>query len=278
MSIHDSRTPRRVFLTGASRGIGLHLATELSKRGYQVWGTARNISRLPVLPGFHPVELDLSDDASMHQAFAAASAEARGGFDVLVNNAGDGIFGPFEALADDPSYRAQFQVHLFGPSELMRLALPYMRGRHSGSIVNISSLAVDFPLPFMSAYSAAKAALSALSEAMRLELASSGVHVVDVRLGDIATQMLALTPRLQKEVNRSYEPAMANTWKSMEKEMARTVTPQQAAQVLARVIGMRRPPPVIRYGNFFQARLAVLAAKLLPRRVLHAVERKMYGI
>ncbi len=251
---------------------------ELSKRGYQVWGTARNVSRLPTLPGFHPVELDLSDNASMHREFAAAAVEAGGGFDVLVNNAGDGIFGSFEALADDPSYRAQFQVHFFGPSELMRLALPYMRSRRSGSIVNISSLAVDFPLPFMSVYSAAKGALSALSEALRLELAGHGVHIVDVRLGDIATEMLALTPRPQKEVNRSYEPAMANTWKSMEKEMARTVTPQQAARVLARVVDARRPPPVVRYGNFFQARLAVLAARLLPRRVIHAVERKMYGI
>ncbi len=251
---------------------------ELSKRGYQVWGTARDISRLPALSGFHHVELDLSDDVSMRHRFAAAAAEAGGGFDVLINNAGDGVFGSFEALADDPSYRAQFQVHLFGPSELMRLVLPYMRGQRSGSILNISSLAVDFPLPFMSAYSAAKGALSALSEAMRLELAGHGVHVVDVRLGDIATEMLALTPRPQKEVNRNYEPAMANTWKAMEKEMAHTVTPQQAARMLARVVAMRRPPPVVRYGNFFQARLAVLAAKLLPRRAIHAVERKMYGI
>jgi len=278
VSTRGSRAPRRVFLTGASRGIGLHLAIELSKQGYQVWGTARNTARLPTLAGFHPVELNLSDDASLHRSFSAAAVEAGGGFDVLVNNAGDGIFGSFEALADDPSYRAQFQVHFFGPSELMRLALPYMRGQRSGSIVNISSLAVDFPIPFMSAYSAAKGALSALSEAMRLELAGHGVHVVDVRLGDIATEMLALTPRPQKEVNQSYEPAMANIWKSMEKQMAHTVTPQQAARVLARVIAKRRPPPVVRYGDFFQARLAVLAAKLLPRRIIHAFERKMYGI
>lgn len=251
---------------------------ELSNRGYQVWGTARSLSRLPVLPGFHPVELDISDDVSIHREFALAAAEAGGGFDVLVNNAGHDVFGPFEALADDPSFRAQFQVHLFGPSELMRLALPYMRSRRSGSIVNISSLAVDFPIPFKSAYSAAKGALSALSEATRLELTGSGVYVVDVRFGDIATEMLALTPRLQREVNRSYEPAMANTWKLMEKDMTRTVTPQQAARVLMRVVDARRPPSVIRYGNFFQARLAVLGARLLPRRVIHAFARKMYGI
>src|SRR3954454_5977435 len=91
---------RKVFLTGASSGIGLATASALTNDHYEVWGTSRDVTRLPVLPHFHPVELDLNDVNSRNRAIEKVRSEA-GFIDVLINNAGDVISGPLEALVSD---------------------------------------------------------------------------------------------------------------------------------------------------------------------------------
>ena len=101
---------KHVFLTGASSGIGLAIAKLLVAQGHEVWGTSRNLERLPKLPQFHPVRLDLSDPHSVEKAFNAALADA-GHFDVLINNAGSGHFGPAENLSkkkSQPSFKFLF--------------------------------------------------------------------------------------------------------------------------------------------------------------------------
>src|SRR2546426_6030014 len=94
------RLMKKVFLTGASSGIGLAIAKSLVARGDEVWGTSRDPGRIPTLPRLHPVRLDLSDPVSIDHAFRTALAEA-GHFDVLINNAGCGHFGPAESLSDN---------------------------------------------------------------------------------------------------------------------------------------------------------------------------------
>ena len=84
---------RRVFLTGASSGIGLAIAKLLLEEGHEVWGTSRNLERIPKMPRCHPVRLDLTDRLSVEEAFNAALTEA-GYFDVVINNAGAGHFDP----------------------------------------------------------------------------------------------------------------------------------------------------------------------------------------
>src|SRR5436190_22585533 len=140
---------KRVFLTGASSGIGRAIADALLARGDEVWGTSRNLERLPKVPQFHPVRLDLSDPRSVEEAFNGALADA-GHFDVLINNAGSGHFGPLENLSEKEIV-AQFQVLVFGQLQLMRLALGAMHLRGQGLIINVSSLASRLPVPFMAA-------------------------------------------------------------------------------------------------------------------------------
>ena len=118
---------KKIFLTGASSGIGLAVAQSLIARGDEVWGTSRNLIRLEPLPGIHPVRLDLNDARSIDDAFKCALAEA-GYFDVVINNAGGGHFGPAEHLPVDEIVK-QFQILLFGHLQLMRLALSAMRSR-----------------------------------------------------------------------------------------------------------------------------------------------------
>ena len=149
---------KRVFLTGASAGIGLATARALSAAGCEVWGTARDVGRLPVdLPGFHPVALDLNDPGSLETIFHRARTEAGGRFDAVINNAGGGWFGPGAEIPPD-ELLAQFQALALGPMALIRLALPSLRRSPGGLVVNVTSLAARLPLPFGAAYSAAKAA------------------------------------------------------------------------------------------------------------------------
>ena len=112
---------RRVFLTGASSGIGLAIAKSLVDEGHEVWGTSRNLERIPKMPRLHAIRLDLADRLSIENAFNSALAEA-GYFDVLINNAGAGHFGPAELLPIE-TIASQFQILVFGQIQLMQLAL-----------------------------------------------------------------------------------------------------------------------------------------------------------
>src|SRR5213592_5190782 len=103
---------KRVFITGASSGIGRAIALALLARGDEVWGTSRNLERLPKMPRCHPVRLDLTDRLSVGEAFNSALSEA-GYFDVLINNAGAGHFGPAELLPME-TIDSQFQILVFG--------------------------------------------------------------------------------------------------------------------------------------------------------------------
>src|SRR3982751_2740421 len=116
---------KRAFITGASSGIGLATATLLAARGHEVWGTSRKVSNIPALPNVHPVSLDLRDITSLGEGFATALHEA-GHFDVVINNAGSGHFGPAELLSLE-ELREQFQLVFFAHVRLMQLALADMR-------------------------------------------------------------------------------------------------------------------------------------------------------
>jgi len=102
---------KKVFLTGASSGIGLAIAKLLVAQDHEVWGTSRNLERIPKTPRLRPVCLDLGDPRSVDEAFNAALAEA-GYFDVLINNAGSGHFGPAENLSEK-EVAGQFQILVF---------------------------------------------------------------------------------------------------------------------------------------------------------------------
>src|SRR5439155_214660 len=176
---------KKVFLTGASSGIGLAIAQSLIARGDVVWGTSRNLIRLEQLPRLHPVLLDLSNSRSIEEAFKSAHLGA-GYFDVVINNAGRGHFGPAEHLSEQ-EIQKQFQVLVFSHLQLMRLALAVMRARGQGLIINVTSLASRLPVPFMAAYNAAKAAMAAFTMSIQLELPDVRIQIVDLQPADIST-------------------------------------------------------------------------------------------
>src|SRR5438874_5245024 len=255
---------KRIFLTGASWGIGLATARLLVARGNEVWATSRNPERVPEVLRLHPTRLDLGDPRSVEEAFKVALAVA-GHFDVLINNAGSGHFGSTENLSEQ-EIASQFQILVFGHVQLMQLALRAMQARGEGLIINITSLASRLPVPFMAAYNAAKAAMAAFTMSMQLELPDSRVRIVDLQPGDICTKFNEAVTKNEAS-NPRYEARAAKTWSMVERNMAAAPKPELVARHVLKLIEQANPSPRVTVGDAFQSKIAPLIFRLLPQRI-----------
>jgi NAD(P)-dependent dehydrogenase (short-subunit alcohol dehydrogenase family) len=266
---------KRIFLTGASSGIGLAIAQALLARGDEVWGTSRNLERLPRVPRFHPVCLDLSDPRSLEEAFNAALAEA-GHFDVLINNAGSGHFGPAEFLSRE-KIASQFQILVFAQVRLMQLALRSMQTRGEGLIINVTSLAGRLPVPFMAAYNAAKAAMASFTMSIQLELPDSRVRIVDLQPADISTEFNESVNK-SMETDPRYDAKVSKTWEAAERNMRNAPKPELVARHVLKLIEDADPLPRITVGDAFQTKIAPLLFRFLPQRLRLWGLKRYYGI
>lgn len=265
---------KRVFITGASSGIGLATATLLSGRGHEVWGSARELARIPPLPHLHGVRLELLDAVSLGESFDTALREA-GHFDVVINNAGSGHFAPAEHLSLK-ELLAQFQVLVFAHIELCQLALWAMRNR-GGLIINVTSLAAHLPVPFMGAYNAAKAAMASFTMTLQLELAGSNIRVIDLQPGDIRTDFNDAITRNESGDAR-YVEKLRQAWRKIDRNMKTAPSPELVAQRIAKLIDDPNPSPRVTVGDSFQARIAPLLFRFLPQPMRLWSLRKYYGI
>ncbi len=173
------------LVTGASSGIGEATARRLHGLGYTVYAVARRVERMSDLAalGIRTVQADLTDDASMVALIDKIIADT-GQLDVLVNNAGYGSYGALEEVPLDEA-RRQVEINVFSLARLTQLALPHMRARRSGYVINVSSMGGKFGEPLGSWYHATKYAVEGLSDSLRPELAPFGIHVVVIEPGAI---------------------------------------------------------------------------------------------
>jgi len=265
---------KHIFITGASSGIGLAVAKLLVAEGHEVWGTSRNLERIPKMPRLHAVRLDLADRLSVEEAFNAALTEA-GYFDVLINNAGAGHFDPAEFLPME-TIASQFQILVFGQIQLMQLALHHMQTRGEGLIINVTSLASRLPVPFMGAYNAAKAALASFTMSIQLEFGDSRVHIIDLQPGDISTEFNQSV--VQSAKAERYDSKIAKTWETVERNMKKAPGPDLVARHVLKLVNARRPPPRITVGDVFESKIAPLIFRFLPQRVRLWGLKRYYGI
>jgi NAD(P)-dependent dehydrogenase (short-subunit alcohol dehydrogenase family) len=178
------------FITGCSTGLGRALAEAVLERGENAVITARDPERLADLAKAHPdtaltLALDVTDDEEVTAAVRQAE-DAFGGVDVLVNNAGYGYRAAVEE-GDPADVQRLFATNFFGPVALIKAALPGMRARRSGVIVNISSIGALRCPPGSGYYSASKAALEAMSGSLRKEVEPLGIKVIAVEPGGFRT-------------------------------------------------------------------------------------------
>lgn len=184
MFTQDKKT---ALVTGASSGMGKTIALRLIQDGYQVYAAARSVEKMNDLAqlGARPLRMDISRDEDILAAVDTIVAQT-GGVDVLVNNAGFGLYGPVEEIGIDEA-RYQFEVNVFGAARLTQLLLPAMRARRRGYIINITSIGGKIYTPLGAWYHATKHALEGWSDCLRLEVAEYGIKVVIVEPGLIET-------------------------------------------------------------------------------------------
>src|SRR5438046_937778 len=182
---------RVVLITGASEGIGAASARAFEKRGARLSLVARNSERLAAVGG--PDTLRTAGDITsgeIRRSAVARTIERFGQIDILINNAGMGLYSAaWIAPIDDA--RRLFELNLFAPLELTQLVVPHMRDRKQGAIVNVGSIAGKVTLPWFSLYSASKFALGSLTDGLRMELKPFGIHAMTVCPGYVKTEFQA---------------------------------------------------------------------------------------
>ncbi|MGE8304886.1 MULTISPECIES: SDR family oxidoreductase [Pseudomonas] len=267
-----------VLITGCSSGIGRALADAFRDAGYEVWATARKPEDVAQLAaaGFTARQLDVNDGQALTQLAEELEA-SHGRLDMLINNAGYGAMGPLLDGGVD-AMRQQFETNVFAVVGVTRALFPLLR-RARGLVVNIGSVSGVLVTPFAGAYCASKAAVNALSDALRLELAPFGIRLMEVQPGAIASQFASNAQRQADQVLAADSP----WWPLREYVQARARAsqdrPTPAAVFAQGVLAATRKtavPAVVRLGNGSTA--LPLIARLLPRRLLDWVLRKRFGL
>lgn len=177
-----------VIITGASRGFGELIAKKFQKENFQVIATMRNIDSSPSLKKLENVDikkLDVTVKSDVKNV-VDYTVEKYGRIDILINNAGYGAFGFLEEASDE-EIRNQFNVNYFGLIDCIKGVLPQMRKQKDGVIVNISSIAGRFGLPFTSLYNSSKFAVEGLTECLHYELSLFGIDIKTVAPGSFRT-------------------------------------------------------------------------------------------
>lgn len=271
-------TEQTALVTGASSGIGEQIARRLNSAGFTVYAAARRVERMQPLAddGIRTLEMDVTDRGSMQDAVDRIIADT-GRIDVLVNNAGYGSYGAIEDVPMEEA-RAQFDVNVFGAAELVKLVLPHMRRRASGTIVNISSMGGKITTPFGGWYHATKFALEALSDCLRMEVEPFGIRVVVIEPGSIRTEWGKIAADKLRAASGSGPyarpaQAMADALVGLRRPMS---PPSVIADAVLRAVTSVRPRT--RYAVGANARLALAAHYLLPDRVYDRSIRRATGV
>ena len=260
---------KTVLVTGASSGIGAAIALRLIDDGWRVYVGARRIDRMEGLAarGAIPLSLDVTDDASMAAAIATIRSES-GHLDALINNAGYGAFGSLEETPPAEG-RRQFDVNVFGVARLTQLALPMMRERREGAIVNITSMGGKIYEPFGSWYHASKFAVEGMSDCLRLELKPFGIRVIIIEPGAIRTEWAGIAKQglLATSGNGPYAEGARNHARLLAgADTSRIVArPEAVAKVVAKALSARNPRP--RYAAAGGAGPILFFRKILPDRL-----------
>lgn len=265
---------RSVLITGCSSGIGLASARVLKARGWRVFATARkpeDIARLRDEDGLESLYLDYAEPDSIAVAAAQVLEATGGALDALFNNGAYGQPGAVEDLPPD-ALRAQLEANVIGWHDLTRRLVPSMRMQGKGRIVHCSSVLGLIAAPYRGAYCASKFAVEALADALRMELAGTGIHVSLIEPGPIATRFIehaleAYRRNIDME-NSPHRETYRARLAQMEEGGQKTfkLPPEAVAEKLVHALESRRPKT--RYFVTFPTYAAAFLRRILPTRAL----------
>ncbi|GGN46252.1 SDR family oxidoreductase [Streptomyces fuscichromogenes] len=237
------------FVTGAGRGFGRQFTEAALSRGDKVAATARNLGALEELVTAHgdavlPLELDVTDKAAVFASVDRAHKHF-GRLDVVVNNAGYGLFGAIEELSEE-QLRGQMETNVFGAVWVTQAALPHLRAQGSGHIVQISSIGGVAAGPLLGGYHASKWALEGLTESLAQEVAGLGIKVTLVEPGAFETDWIG-SSAVRAEALPDYAPVREHLAKLMAESEAGD--PVAAGRALLEVVDAENPPLRVFFGT-----------------------------
>lgn len=259
---------KTVLITGASSGIGRVTAELMARRGWQVAATSRDPAALrawATAPNLAAFQLDVTDEASIAAAVRAV-VDRFGGIEVLVNNAGFGLFGPLEGATAE-QVELQFRTNVFGAVALIRHVMPFMRARGAGTIINVSSIGGRVASPFASLYSATKFAIEGLSESFRYEASLHGIRVKLVEPAHFKTGFIGRSLLLAE--HGEYGAQLRNYMEWVHLEDRKAPGPEPVAEAILRAA--EDPSARLRYP--VKGALILALANLLP----DAIWRSLLG-
>lgn len=255
-----------IVITGSSSGIGLTLAEYLGKNGSVVYGLSRKMVKSSY---FETICTDITDNSQILAAVEKIKAK-EGRIDVLINNAGMGMVGAVEDSAKEDIEKL-FSLNLIGAVQMMNAVLPAMRTQQSGKIMNISSIGSEMGLPFRGFYSASKAALDKVTEAIRYEVSAWNIDVCCVHLGDIKTNIAE--NRVKTAVSEPYKGIFEKVYRVMNAHVDEGTDPLQVAVYLARLVRKERWKPHYYFGKLGQ-RAGVPLKWFLPQLYFEKLMKK----
>jgi NAD(P)-dependent dehydrogenase (short-subunit alcohol dehydrogenase family) len=271
------RREQTVLTTGANSGIGLATVLEIARRGYRAVGTVRTQEKADaVAAAAHDAEVDVETAIlDVTHADEVAQLIDRHRPYGLVNNAGYSITGAIEDVADGEA-RAALETMVLAPMRMARLAIPHMRERGEGRIVNVSSVYGRVTTPLTGWYQGAKHALEALTDALRMEVAGSGIRVVLVEPGGFRTGIWEETERqIETRAGSRYDSAYRRTLQSTRLAQPIMGDPGQVARVIAGAMsGFTRP----RYLVGYDATAITLWSRVTPTEIKDRLQRLVLGL
>ena len=259
----------KVLITGGSRGIGRALVEFYSNTCREIHIVSRNPLQFSNSRNLHFHKIDLSS-VSDSEGFANSFLNKYGVPELVINNAGSGAFYEWEKFPEQEILN-QINLLFMAPVILMRVFAPEMAKKEKGTFVNLSSLAVLYPLPYMPLYNAGKAALSAFTESMILEFGDFP-KFVDFRMGDIRSEF---NDCVSKRPPAEWKSSMKNAWNQIEKQLKSSPIPEKGAKQIADAV-LRNESGVFYGGGFFQSKVAPIGHRFLTSKKLSILLRSIY--
>jgi NAD(P)-dependent dehydrogenase (short-subunit alcohol dehydrogenase family) len=263
---------KTVLVTGISRGIGLKTAALLAAKGYRVYGTSRDPEGCRKIPEVKILGLDVRSERSVSDCVQTILGET-GGVDILVNNAGYLLLGALEECSEGEALE-QFQTNFFGAVRMVNAVLPGMRERGYGRIINVSSGAADFAMPFEGFYSASKAALNIYTEGLRQELKHTGITASLVQPGFFVTGIRDNRKAVTKRIS-DYSKSKEHFERAYNDYFDNGQDPEKVARTILRIVRSRSPGFRYRVGS--DSRMLEFR-RFLPDRVVQLLVRFHFRI
>ena len=252
MSTREPNRQKIAIVTGSSSGIGYATSLILARNGFYTYASARNTNKSANLQStadaerlpLKLIQLDVTDDRSVKAAVEEVVSE-KGRIDVLVNNAGYGLFGAFEDLSVD-EIKAQFETNFFGVIRVTQHVLPIMRndiGDGGGIIVNVSSVNGHVPFPVISAYVATKFALEGLSESIAYELEPFGIKVILIEPGAIGSGFMkgSIMSNRALDPKSAYFEFVRKVRSKISSDHENATQPEEVAKTIVQAILSEKP-------------------------------------